>query len=237
MAPELISLDLSLIPLTANSLATIVNYCPMLEKLSLEACLRDCKIDGVLTVVFHQCQNLQYLNLSRNNLLNGSCFAHIPVTLKYLNIGKCSSLTTKAMTYLAERAVNLETLILNKYRGNINQWLPKLSKLKSLEISIFHSNQDDNFLNLSDLKDLEMLCLKDNASVTVETLESLQFCFKLKSVDLSYNPQLDEGALDTLRGCPALKHCNLSAGSCMFGIAAFVKSTQLEVNFFVKFHK
>lgn len=134
MAPELTTLNLSSIRLTNNSLRTIARYCPLLEEVCFEQCFSDGKIEQGLEALFTKCPKIVYLNLAENNKLYGDSFAYIPTQLLYLNLANCYNLNANAIGLIADRAKNLETLILENYDNaavaNFNVWLGKLTKLR-----------------------------------------------------------------------------------------------------------
>uniref|UniRef100_A0AC35G9B3 F-box domain-containing protein n=1 Tax=Panagrolaimus sp. PS1159 TaxID=55785 RepID=A0AC35G9B3_9BILA len=235
MVPQLSVLNLSFIRLTNNSLRSIARYCPLLEEVSFEQCFCDGKVEQGLEVLFTTCSNIKYLNLGENNKLYGDSFAYIPSGLLYLNLANCYNVNTNAIGALAESAKNLETLILENYDNaavsRFNAWLGKLTKLKYLEVSNIFMAENYPKLDFSSFQELEMLCLRYNTLVSNDSLRTLQYCPKLKSIDLRFGNQFDNSTLDVLKKCKNLQYCNFSNwGQFVADFAKHLKLKYLAIN-------
>lgn len=101
-----------------------------------------------------------------------------------------------------------------------------------LEVSNIFMGQDYPYLDFSNMEDLEMLCLRYNTLVKLDSLRSLQYCSKLRALDLRFSHQFDNSAFDLLKKCKGLRHCNLSNWPNLNHeqFADFVKHSKLQVS-------
>ena len=236
MAPQLTSLFFSRCRISNSDLIIIANSCPLLEELSLEECLSPMEpsdeIDG-LQEIFIRCTRIKYLDLEFNPITD-ECLAHIPSQLLYLNLARCDTISSTSMFIIAERCTNLETLILNRYEDptSLNQWLSKLTKLRFFEFCRAESSFIDYpSLDLSHMKDLEVVEFQFNKAVTLETLESLQHCSNLKALNLQfvYNEGDWKTGFEILKKFKALKYCSLRCFFNFNGLMDFVQHSQIKV--------
>lgn len=214
LAGSLNTLNLSGVRLTNTSLRTIGRYCTMLKNVSFESCFCDGNVEKGLGILFSKCKNIEYLNLAENFKLEGECFGVIPVCTAYLNLAGCYNIPVENLDLLFSRLnENLKTLVLESFENagidNMNSWFRLLTKLKRLELSNwFISHDEQQNLDFSFLKDLEVLKLTNNFLVSTNALSSLRHCKKLRAVDLSYGMGMQDEIFPVLRDFKNLEACS-----------------------------
>ena len=230
MAPQLRTLSIKNIKMPENTLIQIAKNCPLLEELTLRGCLKDTSAENGLHSIFTCCSNLKYLDISQN-YLDGTFSEYLPSQLLYLNLGDIHS--SEALFNVSEKAKNLETLILRYFdRDNINDWLRKMTKLRFLSFKLTKAFRP---LDLSNLKDLEVVNLQLDDVSTMNTLESLQNCPKLRALEVSscFAPIRDfNDYIQMFKRFKSLKHLSLPGFKNWDGLVGFVQSSQLKVSFF-----
>ena len=237
MAPQLRTLSIDNIYMPEKSLIQIGKNCPLLEELTLRNCIKSNGAENGLKSIFIHCSKLKYLDIYRYSFIVGTFFEYIPPQLSYLNLGHTFSFPPVTLLTLYEKVKNLETLILEYcYLDDINNRLSKLTKLRFLSIRNARFHEDlVTSLDLSYLKELEVVNLHLGDAVTLRTLESLQNCPKLRALEVWDDC---ESVMDFNEFIPifkklkALKSLSLQDFGNLDGLVGFVKSSQLKVRFF-----
>ena len=231
MAPQLRTLNIDSIKMSEKSLIQIGKNCPLLEELTLRNCIKSYSAENGLKSIFIHCSKLKYLDIFGNDDIECTSFEYIPPQLLYLNLGSIDSY--EALNNVSEKAKNLETLILGYFTpDNINNWLSKFTKLRFL--SIQNAGDDFNSLDLSSLKELEVVNLQLGDAVTIQTLTSLQNCPKLRALEIrdDYESSVDfNECIQAFKNLKALKHLSLQEFANLDGLVGYVKSSQLKVRF------
>ncbi|MHC6181195.1 leucine-rich repeat domain-containing protein [Clostridium sp. JNZ X4-2] len=173
-------LDLSDNPIgDINGLKDLTN----LEKLNLEdTCSTNTTISDIS--VLSGLKNLQYLNLSRNNVEDVSSLGDL-TNLQYLDLDSNPVNNISALSKLT----NLQTLLLSKYSGNSQVKYDKINDISAL----------------SGLKNLTTLDLSYNSGIT--DLSTLKGLTNLKSLVL-YGITIDDDGQQDLKN--ALPNCNIA---------------------------
>ena len=236
MAHQLRTLSIDNINMPEKSLIQIAKNCPLLEELTLRYCIKRYDAENGLKSIFISCTELKYLDISGNYFLRGTSFEYLPPQLLFLNLGRTVSLPLATLFTLSEKAKNLETLILEYFDPeNINNWLSKLTKLRFLGIrNARYAVEHVTSLDLSYLKELEVVNLHLGNAVTLQTFESLQNCPKLRALEVwdDYESVLDfNECIRIFKKYKALKNLSLQEFGNLDGLVEFVKSAQLKVSF------
>ena len=229
-APQLRTLNVDNIYLPQQDLIQIGNNCPLLEELTLNECIGYYDADEGLKAVFIRCLNLKYLDIGFNKRLKGTCFEYLPPHLLYLNIGMCHRLNSEAFLHVAEKAANLETLILKFFSSKVNDMIRKLMKLRFLSIT------GSGFLglDLSYLNELEVVNLHVYRGNVIHTLQSLRECPKLRALEVGnifgVAGEFDQ-YIPSLKNLNALTHLSLQNFKNLDGLVDYVQNSQLKVSF------
>ena len=231
MAPQLRTLSIESIFLRQQDLIQIGNNFHLLEELTLRDCMGKYDVDKGLQPIFIHCSNLKYLDISKNKL-EGTTFKYLPPQLLYLNLGMCNRLPLLAFFNVSEKAKNLETLILQFFNTeHANEWLRKLPKLRFL--SLTNSAFCLNTLDLSYLKELEVVNLHVDDGDAILTLRSLQECPKLRALEV-WNIDEERGNFNLnsqfLKGMNPLTHLSLHDFENLDDLVDFVQNSQLKVS-------
>lgn len=154
-----------------------------------------CTIKNLVSIDLSYCKRLQpyYFNIF---CLNNKA-------LVQLNIVRCHGLTVRSIKDITSHLLNLEDLCIS---SSYNNWKPtdtlelaNLPKLKKLTIVFNRSESIDNLLTTLATKDLlEYLDISGNSKLTMNTIDALVSCKKLKILKLNKCYNFDDQMLTRL---------------------------------------
>lgn len=209
--PNLEILNLANMPVTNTGLKILAATCVKIRKLTLKKCNFG---EKGLWWLLKNCNDLEYLDVSENDRINGLCFHIINPRVKSLNLNKCVKLTPKGLFEL-KRCTGIEHIILSdctKLDTAALQFILNdfASTLKTLHLDGRFTRVDFHDISCRPMPNIVNLSFTDNENVDDLVLELVaKNCRNVRKLDLSGTFVTNFG-LQHLLECPHLCELNIS---------------------------
>ncbi|GAB1861899.1 RNA-binding protein EEED8.10 [Camponotus japonicus] len=209
LCPNLISIDVTALTICASGIDTLASNCKNIIRFSLGPSIYSC--DNELKNLFKVNKNLEYLAISKNNIVGKSLLCLPAQTMHTIILDKCDNIQDNHFSTALKKLENLKHLAINNCSGITVRTLKAIGEhckgLNELEIEgglLFAETAD--VLHLTKLVNLKILKFIYNPLVTDEFLINLaQQCQQLIYLDITGSPDVTDTGLAAIATLPKLE--------------------------------